>query len=73
MTMVRLPPSKATIFGVPSLELAATIDDNDKVAKAQAAHFRMAARLRELESTYEVKASEIRSAFLAEMIEAIGE
>jgi len=55
------------IFGVPSLETASRIDDADNVAKAEAAHYRLQARMRELEAQFETKASELRAAFLAEI------
>jgi len=55
------------IFGVPSLETANRIDDADNVAKAEAASYRLAARMRELEAQFETKASELRAAFLAEI------
>jgi hypothetical protein len=55
------------IFGVPSLETASRIDDADNVAKAEAAHYRLTARMRELEAQFEAKASELRAAFLAEL------
>jgi hypothetical protein len=58
--------SKQQIFGVPSLETASRIDDSDKVSAFQAAHFRMHSRMRELEVQFEVKASELRAAFVAE-------
>jgi hypothetical protein len=45
------------IFGVPSLETAQRIDDSDKVEAMQAAHCRLSARMRELESQFEAKAS----------------
>jgi hypothetical protein len=54
------------IFGVPSLETAERIDDTDKVAAFEAAHYRCTARMRELEGQFEAKASEIRAAFVAE-------
>jgi hypothetical protein len=59
------------VFGVPSLETASRIDDADSVAKAEAAHYRLTARMRELEQQFEAKASELRAAFLAELA-AIG-
>jgi len=55
------------IFGVPSLETAQRIDDVDMVEAMAAAHYRLCARMRELESQFEVKASELRAAFLAEI------
>jgi hypothetical protein len=54
------------IFGVPSLETADRIDNSDKVAAFEAAHYRCGARMRELECQFEAKASEIRAAFVAE-------
>ena len=61
--------TKAAIFGVPSLETARRIDDEDKVAAIHAAHYRLTARMRELQSQFEAKASELRAAFLAEIAE----
>jgi hypothetical protein len=63
--MVKNQVAKA-IFGVPSLETAGRIDDSDKMAALQAATYRCQSRMRELECQFEVKASEIRSAFVAE-------
>jgi hypothetical protein len=60
------------IFGVPSLETAGRIDDNDKCAAFEAAHYRCRARMTELETQFETKASEIRAAFVAECAEIIG-
>jgi len=61
--------TKAAIFGVPSLEVAQRIDDMDKVDAIHAAHFRLQTRMRELETQFEAKASELRAAFLAEISE----
>jgi hypothetical protein len=61
------------IFGVPTLETASRIDDVDKTTALTAANYRCAARLRQLESEFEIKASEIRAAFVAEAAEIIGE
>ena len=55
------------IFGTPSLETAQSIDDVDMVEAMQAAHYRLCARMRELETQFEAKASELRAAFLAEI------
>jgi len=55
------------LFGVPSLETARRIDDVDTVEAMAAAHYRLCARMRELEMQFEVKAAELRSAFLAEI------
>ena len=51
--------------------MAIRIDDSDKAAAFEAAHYRFSARMRELESQFEVKASELRAAFVAE-VTAIG-
>jgi hypothetical protein len=59
--------SKQQIFGVPSLAVASAIDDSDKVSAFQAAHYRLGSRMRELEQQFEVKASELRAAFVAEV------
>jgi hypothetical protein len=67
-----LTTTKTGIFGVPSLETARAIDDSDKVAAAQAAHFRLDARMRELEVQFEQKASELRAAFVAELAQICG-
>ena len=61
--------SKQQIFGVPSLAVASAIDDSDKVSAFQAAHYRLGSRMRELEQQFEVKASELRAAFVAECAE----
>jgi hypothetical protein len=58
--------AKAPIFGVPSLATATAIDNEDAVCGLRAAHFRLSARMRELELTFEAKASELRQAFLNE-------
>jgi len=63
----------AQIFGVPSLETAGRIDDVDKVSAFEAAHYRCKSRMHELESQFEVKASEIRAAFVAEVAEISGQ
>jgi hypothetical protein len=65
--------AKSTIFGVPSIETAGRIDDSDKVSALDAAHFRCTARMRELEQQFEVEASEIRAAFIAETAGIIGD
>jgi hypothetical protein len=56
-----LARTKPAIFGVPSLETARAIDDSDKAAGLQAAHYRMSARMHELETAFEQKASELRA------------
>jgi hypothetical protein len=57
---------------VPSLETAQRIDDSNKVEAMQAAHYRLSARMRELESQFEAKASELRATSLAEIHEIQG-
>jgi len=64
--------TKSAIFGVPSLETARAIDDSDKVAAAQAAHYRLERRMAELEAQFEAKASELRAAFVAELTAICG-
>lgn len=61
------------IFGVPSLETASRIDASDKVSALHAAGYRLDARLRELEGQFEVKASELREAYLNEVSTIQGE
>ena len=63
--------SKAALFGVPSLETTTRIDTSDKMSSLEAAHYRCRARMHELESQFEVKASEIRKAFVAECAEIV--
>jgi hypothetical protein len=60
-------PTKAPLFGVPSIETVARVDDSDKVSAFQAAHYRMTARMRELETQFEAKASELRAVFVQEV------
>jgi hypothetical protein len=55
------------IFGALSTETASRIDDSDATNAACAAHFRFNTRMRELEAQFEAKASELRSAFLADL------
>jgi hypothetical protein len=61
-----------SIFGVPSLETASRIDTSDQACRANAAHYRCQARMNELEAQFEQKASEIRSAYIAELAEICG-
>jgi hypothetical protein len=57
---------KADRFGVPSLEVSNRIANENSVRALQASHYRLSARMRELEAQFEVKASELRQAFLDE-------
>ena len=72
-TKTSIARSKPNLFGVPSLETARAIDDSDKAAGLQAAHYRLSARMRELEEQYDTKASELRAAFVAECAEILGD
>ena len=67
-----LARTKPNLFGVPSLETARAIDDSDKAAGLQAAHYRLSARMRELEARYDSEASKLRAAFIIECAEIIG-
>jgi hypothetical protein len=71
MTRTSLTKGKPQIFGVPSIETARAIDDSDKWAALQAAQYRISARMRELEAQFDVKAAELRAAFVAECAEII--
>ena len=64
--------TKQTLFGVPSLETARRVDDSDKVAALEAAHYRLTSRMRELEQRFDEEASKLRSAFLAEVLQIHG-
>jgi hypothetical protein len=59
--------AKAPMFGV----VAGRIDNQDAVCRLRAAHYRLAARLHELEARFEEKASELRRAFLDETSEIL--
>jgi hypothetical protein len=54
-------------FGVPSLESVERIDDSDRIAKAQAEHYRLTCKMRELECQFEQRASELRTEFVTNM------
>ena len=58
--------TKPQLFGVPSLETATRIDNVDMVEAIHAAEYRVRARMRQLECEFEVKAAELRQAFLDE-------
>jgi hypothetical protein len=58
------------IFGTPSCETVSRIDDSDGVNAALAATYRFDARMYELRSQFEAKASELRASFLAELRDA---
>jgi hypothetical protein len=56
-------------FGVPSAEVIGRIGTSDQVAALHAAHYRYEAQLAELERQCEVRASELREQYLAEVLE----
>lgn len=70
--MTKLPSTKQ-IFGVPSIETATRIDDSDRCTRAAAEHYRLCARMRQLESEFEEKASALRAAFTVSMAEIFAE
>jgi hypothetical protein len=69
--MTKSQLAKPNIFGVPSLETATRIDNEDMVAAMHAAHYRVSARMRELECQFEQKAAEVRQAFIDETTEIL--
>ena len=64
--MAKITNSVAMVdrFGVPSLETCTR--NEDSVRALQASHYRLTARMRELELQFEAKAAELRQAFLDE-------
>jgi hypothetical protein len=60
-------------FGVPSLATTSRIDHVDKMSALDAAQYRCRARMHELESQFEAKASEIRAEFVAECSNILAE
>jgi hypothetical protein len=63
--------TKAQIFWAPSLTTARNIDDADAVMAIEAARHRFATSMRDLETLFDAKASELRAAFLAEVNEHV--
>jgi hypothetical protein len=64
--------SKAQIFWAPTLETARNIDDSDTVLAIEAARHRFNASMRDLETAFDAKASELRAAFVAEIADSMG-
>jgi hypothetical protein len=62
-----------SVLGVPWLATAEAIDNSDKCAALDAAHYRLSSRMRELEGQFEAKASELREAYLGEVADIHGE
>jgi hypothetical protein len=60
-------------FGFPSIETTGRIDDHDKMSGIEAARYRCVARMRQLESEFEAKASEIRAEFVQECSSILAE
>lgn len=54
-------------FGVLSLEKARQIDDSDRCKALDAAAYRFATSIRELEQQFEAKAAELRRSYLNEV------
>jgi hypothetical protein len=65
--MTRQQVSKPNIFWAPSLETARKIDDEDTVQSIEAARYRFAASMADLERCYDEQASRLRAAFVAEV------
>jgi hypothetical protein len=59
--------NKTSIFWAPSLETARKIDDEDTVKSIEAARYRFAASMADLERCYDEQASNLRAAFVAEV------
>jgi len=55
------------IFWQPDLATARKIDDEDTVSQIEAARYRFAASLADLERAYDGEASRLRAAFVAEV------
>jgi len=55
-----------TVFGVPSADIVAAIDDSDSCAELQAATYRFQARMADLERQFEAQASVWRKLYLEE-------
>jgi hypothetical protein len=65
--------AKVERFGVPSLETCTRIDNEDQVCRLRAIHFRLQERMRELETSFELKAAELRQVFLEECAKVLTE
>jgi hypothetical protein len=59
--------TKPNIFWAPSLEVARAIDDSDVVASIETARYRFTASIADLERSYDIEASKLRAAFVAEV------
>jgi hypothetical protein len=59
--------TKPSIFWAPSLETARKIGDEDTVQSIEAARYRFAASMADLERCYDEQASGLRAAFVAEV------
>ena len=59
--------SKPNIFWKPVLDTVRKIDDQDVVKSIEAARYRFAASLADLERHYDEQASRLRAAFVAEV------
>ena len=59
--------SKPQIFWAPDLSTARRIDDDDTIHAIEAARYRFAASMADLERSYDAEASKLRAAFVAEV------
>ena len=59
--------TKSPAFGVPSAEVLGATENAQTVNEIRTANFRYEAQLRELERQFEVKAGELRQAYLDEV------
>ena len=59
--------SKPQIFWAPALDTARKIDDSDTVTAIESSRYRFQACMADLERSYDVEASKLRAAFVAEV------
>jgi hypothetical protein len=59
--------TKPQIFWAPDLTTARKIDDGDTVTAIEAARYRFAASMADLERHYDAEASKLRAAFVEEV------
>ena len=62
----------AASFGTIAPAIAADIENSDRAARLEAAHFRFSRRLREIETQFEAEASKLRQAYCDECAEIWG-
>jgi hypothetical protein len=59
--------SKPQIFWAPALDTARKIDDSNTVTAIESARYRFQACMSDLEHSYDIEASKLRAAFVAEV------